>query len=303
MSDKSLRFMDKTQLLNIMRQQEIEIERLGAENEKLNAGKEEQMEKLTSSADRQLAEKGEQIVKLQAELSRLSAENVELAAKAPMETGEAERIELIAKVEKIELAAQKKIDEAENLISEKDGQIAAQSSEITWLQSDKEKQAGQIESLRAKIDEQNRQIERLLAEIEMQEAPSERPEPETPQAPLQFFGENPGSLAEASISVAGVMQAAQEAADLYLQNIRQLEAESAAAAEKIEEEAEKKAKAIIEAAEQRCKELENAAKKSVSEIQGVSSLYMEFIDKSHAALHDMADRYKLAGAGAESGAE
>ena len=280
MSDKSLRFMDKTQLLNIMRQQEIEIERLGAENEKLNASK------------------GEQIEKLQAEVARLESENAGLAAQkneqAAIDPMEIEKIEIEKTIEinKIKTEAQKKIDEAANLISERDGQIGAQNAKIAKLLAGEKEKDEQIAGLDIEVAEQNRQIERLLAEIELL---AERPVPELPQ----LLTENPGSLAEASISVAGVMQAAQEAADLYLQNIKQWEAESAAAAKRAEEEAEKKAKAIIDAAEKSCKELENAAKKSVSEIQDVSSLYMEFIDKSHAALHDMADRYKLAEA--ESG--
>ena len=55
MSDKSLRFMDKTQLLNIMRQQELEIDRLTAEVDKLASGKDEQIENLTYGSEKLLS--------------------------------------------------------------------------------------------------------------------------------------------------------------------------------------------------------------------------------------------------------
>lgn len=73
--------------------------------------------------------------------------------------------------------------------------------------------------------------------------------------------EKAGSIAEASLMLSGVMTSAQEAADLYLEMIKKLNAEKIENADKIEHEAKKKAEAIINGAEQECqKRIENAKK-------------------------------------------
>ena len=318
MSDKSLRFMDKTQLLNIMRQQELEIDRLSAEVEKLVSGKDEQIENLTYGSERLLSEKDAEINKLNEELEKLAAEktgNTEVIA-MELEKLSAEKGELVnrlnadilklntdilkLKAENEALASeneqltevQDNNGQIEGLLSEKDDQIERLNARIIRLTFEKDEQGKEMEKLSAENDEQLEQIEKLTEEKDeliKNSLAAAIKEKEQPQLSL----ENTGSLAEASISVAGVMLAAQEAADVYLQNIKLLEAEKAAAAEKMVEEAKDRAGAIIKTAEARCRELEEAEKKALGDLQSVSFLYMDFIDKSHSALHEMIDRYKL----------
>ena len=290
MSDKSLRFMDKTQLLNIMRQQELEIERLNEEVEKLTSGKNEQIGDLTHGSEQQLAEKDAQIKMLGEEIEKLSAEKTEQANRLIGETSRLNAEISRLRTENGELAAAKnESGQTEALLAEKNEQIERQNARIIRLTVEKDEQGKEVEKLLAEKSEQAGQIEKLAAEKEELAELSQIAANRQPQFPL----ENPGSLAEASISVAGVMQAAQEAADVYLQNIKVVEAEKAAAAQKIEQEAKERANAIVRAAELKCKELEEAENKALSDIRNVSFLYMDFIDKSHSALHEMIDRYKL----------
>jgi len=314
MSDKSLRFMDKTQLLNIMRQQEIEIERLNAEIAQLASGRDEQIENLTYGSEKLLAEKEAQIKKLSAEVGRLSSEK----------DGQLERLlaekdaQIKQFVEEFErLSAQKDaqtkkfIGGVEAMSIEKDAQIERLNDEISRLTAENAELAegsaytgaeigsdyAQIEELLAEKDayiaERDAYIERLQAKIEGLNAKVDGLAAAGREQGTPLSLENAGSLAEASLSVAGVMRAAQEAADMYLQNIKQIEAEKIAAAEKIVEEARMRADAIIRAAGQKCEELKEAEKRALGDLRNVSYLYMDFIDKSHSALHDMIDRYKI----------
>jgi len=96
---------------------------------------------------------------------------------------------------------------------------------------------------------QEAEIERLNAEIAKLAADRDG------QAQKPAYGSD-RLLDEVSLSVEGVMKAAQEAADVYLQGVRE------------------QADAMIKAARRECDEL------------------MGFIDRSHSALHDMIDSYK-----------
>ena len=69
--------------------------------------------------------------------------------------------------------------------------------------------------------------------------------------------EQAGSLADASVVLSGVMKAAQDAADVYLENIRTLEAEKKALAEKLERETVDKIASIYSEAEKRRADAEN----------------------------------------------
>lgn len=61
-----------------------------------------------------------------------------------------------------------------------------------------------------------------------------------------------GSIAEASLQLSGVFQAAQKAADLYLDAARER-------ADRMEEEAERKSRALVEEAERRAREILRSA--------------------------------------------
>ena len=163
---------------------------------------------------------------------------------------------------------------------------------LRQLELEVEEKSKQIESLAAEKDEISKQLEDRR--ISMEKA---------------------GSLAEASIAVSGIIKAAQEAADVYLANIRRMEAEKMASASTVEaetklkidvmlQEAEKKRKdieiealmkadAIIKDAEQKRSSLEYEERKRIEELQAMSKQYMEFIDKAHLTMHDMIQKYKL----------
>ncbi|MCL1859390.1 MAG: hypothetical protein FWF92_09210 [Oscillospiraceae bacterium] len=171
-----------------------------------------------------------------------------------------------------------------NIMREQEIQIANLTAE---LQKAADENTGQNEQIKRLTDEnyaQKNHIENLTAQME--ELALEKNE-------RKFSFENAGSLAEASVSVSGIMKAAQETADVYLQNIKLLEEEKTAAAQKIEDEAHEKAEALIKEAEEKRDELEADEIKSLENLRKMSKQYMELIEKAHTALHDMAQQYKL----------
>ena len=253
------------QLISLVFEKDEQIERLTAEVERLSA------EKVGEPVvdDEALAEKDGQIAELGARLEKLAED------KAAQST-EIEKL----KSELGQLSAER-TEKSEQVVE--GGLLAEKNEQIEWLNA-------RIKKLASEKEEQGRQIEKLSAE---KDELSKRPAAVEAGGAQRFSFESAGSLAEASISVSGVLKAAQDAADLYLQNIKLLEAEKTAAAEKIEEDARTRADAILNDALKRRDELENAEKKALSELRGVSALYMDFLDKSHAALHEMIDRYKI----------
>lgn len=85
--------------------------------------------------------------------------------------------------------------------------------------------------------EENERLKRQLAEAE--KSLSQR----------EISIANSGSIAEAALQVNGVFEAAQQAADQYLDNIRRLNEEQQALCQKLEEESRQKAADIISEAE------------------------------------------------------
>lgn len=65
-----------------------------------------------------------------------------------------------------------------------------------------------------------------------------------------------GSIAEASLKLSGVMQAAQEAAGLYLENIEKLSLRQEAICSRLEEESLRRAEDMVAEAKARCKAME-----------------------------------------------
>lgn len=78
--------------------------------------------------------------------------------------------------------------------------------------------------------------------------------------------ENAGSLAEAALQVNGVVEAAQKAADQYLENIERMHREQADACAKLEEQSSARAAQLIAQAEARCREMEEAARRRCDEL-------------------------------------
>ncbi len=77
---------------------------------------------------------------------------------------------------------------------------------------------------------------------------------------------NAGSIAEAALKLNGVFEAAQAAADQYLDNIERISGQQALATKRIEEEAQAKADAMLVETEKRCREREEEEKKKIEEI-------------------------------------
>ncbi|MDR1204707.1 MAG: hypothetical protein LBL26_04385 [Peptococcaceae bacterium] len=78
--------------------------------------------------------------------------------------------------------------------------------------------------------------------------------------------ENAGSIAEASMQINGVMRAAQESADLYLESLRAMRSEYKGIIEKAENEANRRAEEIIREAERRAVAREALEKQTVEEM-------------------------------------
>jgi hypothetical protein len=229
--------MDKIQLLSIMREQELEIERLSAEINNQH-GQDLEVERLTAELSNKRGQDLE-VERLKAELNSKRGQDLEI-----------ERLK----------------SELNSLRMQEPKVERLTSSELNLMRE----QELEIERLTAEKDEL---VKRLEAS--------------------RFTADNAGSLAEASLSVSGIMQSAQEAANVYLNNIKRLEEEKKATIGKVEDEARLKAAAILREAELRRDELENIERKNVEELRKASQMYMNLIDTVHAALHDMIDRYKL----------
>ena len=87
----------------------------------------------------------------------------------------------------------------------------------------------------------------LFELLHKQEQEIERLNAENTKLSEQAIGlEQAGSLAEASILVSGIMESAQKAADVYLENIHKIESEKLGSISKLEEEAKQRALRTIE---------------------------------------------------------
>lgn len=96
-----------------------------------------------------------------------------------------------------------------------------------------------------------------------------------------------GSIAEASLQVNQVFQAAQAAADQYLANVREKEAGADEAARRIESEAQKRAEAKIQDTEMRCKQLEAESRKKAAAYWTVLQVQLDQFYRSHEGLKEM----------------
>ena len=97
-------------------------------------------------------------------------------------------------------------------------------------------QSKKIDQLQAQLDEANRKLADRQIEID-----------------------KAGSIAEASLRLNGVFQAAEEAASQYLENIQRLSGEQEKVCARMEEESKKKARALLLKTEERCRAREREA--------------------------------------------
>ena len=116
-------------------------------------------------------------------------------------------------------------------------------------------------------------------ENEIEQLTSQRKELERKLEERQLQVDEAGSLAEASVMVSGVLQAAQNAADVYLENIRAVEAERSAQVARLEREAQEKAKEMYKESEEKHEEMMARLRKLVSGMRYIFEWQMTQLTK------------------------
>ncbi|MBQ1302109.1 MAG: hypothetical protein IIY29_02025 [Firmicutes bacterium] len=112
--------------------------------------------------------------------------------------------------------------------------------------------------------------------------------------------EETGSLAEASVRISGVFEAAQNAAERFLENIRLRQEETDRACEERDSESREKAIELLESTEAKCRALEEETKQKCAEMaeaakQEADSYWREVSEKmehfyqEHEGLKEMLD--------------
>ena len=115
--------------------------------------------------------------------------------------------------------------------------------------TDKELQKLSRSALLEMLLEQSRENDRLRAQVEeLARQLSDR----------QFKIDQAGSIAEASMQINQVFEAAQAAAEQYLENIRALSGRQEQICRKLEEESTQKANALLAETERKCRTMEAA---------------------------------------------
>ena len=112
--------------------------------------------------------------------------------------------------------------------------------------------------------------------------------------------EETGSLAEASVRISGVFEAAQNAAERFLENIRLRQEETDRACEERDSESREKAIELLESTEAKCRALEEETKQKCAEMAEAAkheadsywrevSEKMEHFYQEHEGLKEMLD--------------
>ena len=99
--------------------------------------------------------------------------------------------------------------------------------------------------------------------------------------------EQANSIPEASIMLNEVVKTMQEAADLYIKNIKMIEEVKTVSAEKIESEARERAEAMLQETERKCKAMESEGLVAVNKWQEHSQQLCTMIANFHEKLHKM----------------
>jgi len=145
------------------------------------------------------------------------------------------------------------------------------------------------------IRQQEDVIERLTEEkdFEIRRLTDEKEELLNKLSERQLKLDQAGSLAEASVMVSGLLQAAQEAADVYLVNIKEAEAEKAATMEKLEREAEDRALAIFKETAQKQAEVMAELQRLVNATNDIYDWHLVQLSKGRKEFHAMIERTGL----------
>lgn len=128
-------------------------------------------------------------------------------------------------------------------------------------------QAGEIDELKAKLEDAENELANAQEELKSR----------------KIKIDNVGSIAEASVLVSGVLEAAQKAADIYLENVRDTDSICA----KMREDAEAQAKKTIEEAEKAAELKETAARISADKYWDEVSQRLEKFYDEHSGLRDL----------------
>lgn len=121
---------------------------------------------------------------------------------------------------------------------------------------------------------QKREIEQLEKSLEMTKAQLESRQIKLNEA---------GSIAQASLELNGVFEAAQQAADQYLLNVKHSEERC----QKIQEEAEQKANQLLYLAQKKAEEMEAEAKYQADQYWQDVSKRLENFYEEHAGLREL----------------
>ena len=132
-------------------------------------------------------------------------------------------------------------------------------------------------------------------ELEIERLKTEKEEAAKQKDEHRLSIEEAGSIAEASVMISGVMQAAQSAADLYLENVKALEADKKAEAARIENEAQERIFAMYSDAERKHNELMEHTRNSLAETQKIFDWHLGKLVAVRAELQEMINRAGLSG--------
>ena len=133
-------------------------------------------------------------------------------------------------------------------------------------------------------------------ELEIGQLTVEKQETEKKLDERRVSIEQAGSLAEASVLLSGVMRAAQDAADVYLDNIKALEAEKAEMAAKFEQESRDKLAHMYDEAERRRSDAENETKQIIINTQRFLDWYAAQLTAMRGGFLDAVQRMGMADA-------
>lgn len=125
------------------------------------------------------------------------------------------------------------------------------------------KKLSRTELLELLID-QTKENESLILKIEEQQAQMDELRERLNHRTIMI--ENAGSIAEASLSLNGVFEAAQAAAEEYLENVRRQCAHQMEYSERAEAETQQKVDQMMHETEERCKLLESATTRKCDEM-------------------------------------
>jgi DNA repair exonuclease SbcCD ATPase subunit len=205
------------------------------------------------------------------EIERLDAENKALAERLGTESKElaerlrAENNELSERLRAENRELSERLRAENNELAER---LGAKNRDLSDRLAEAERRAAENEALAKRLGAENRELSERLSE-------------------RVVLMEKAGSIAEASVLVGGLMQAAQESANIYLESLRVMESEYMSRIDEKENEANRRAEEIIREAEQRAAAREELEKQTVEALWHDFKERVDRFTKAHAELEEM----------------